>query len=66
MGSCNVLPLLVTVGEGLEAAVGLQVRTLQLISLFFTRMDRGLVAGQVLSTLVVLATFFTPERSLIG
>jgi len=66
MGSCNVLPLLVTVGEGLEAAVGLQVRTLQLISLFFTRMDRGLVAGQVLSTLVVLATFFAPERSLIG
>ena len=66
MGSCNVLPLLVTVGEGLEAAVGLQVGTLQLISLFFTRMDRGLVARQVLSTLVVLATYFTPERSLIG
>jgi len=66
MGSCNVLPLLVTVGEGLETAVGLQVGTLQLISLFFTRMDRGLVAGQVLSTLVVLATFITPERSLIG
>ena len=66
MGSCNVLPLLVTVGEGLEAAVGLQVGTFQLISLFFTCMDRGLVAGQVLSTLVVLATFLTPERSLIG
>jgi hypothetical protein len=56
--------LLVSVGESLQAPLRLEVRALQLGPLLLPRVDGGLVAGQVLSPLVVRATFLTPEGSL--
>lgn len=62
MGSLNVLALLVSVGESLKTALGLQVRALKCRSL--GGVHRGLVPQQMLLALVVLTTVLAAERSL--
>jgi hypothetical protein len=66
MSPLDMLPLLVSVGESLQATVALGIRALEQLSFLVSRMHRHLMPRQMLPTFVVRATDLTAEGSLFS